>query len=373
MKFRIKYAQQVVGLFLLLAALALVIVLVFMGANQRWFARNYTFFSRFSSADGITTGMSVQLKGFEIGKVTGVELNNFNRVRVEISIYEDYYSKIRPDSVLELAVSPLGLGGGSMNLLPGMNMLPPMEERSFLPSSESTLGKALLAQGLVDKPLGNEAISAIISQIEPLLIEVRATASGVTRLLGNINGAVEGKVGNEISTLLGEVQRTLVTVEQVLSTTGGNTNTLLVSSQDLLANLNGITGNVENLTSQLQDPKGLVPKLLDPQGSIKTLLDDKNELYNQLSSILGQVNQTLVQVNATVGELKGLTTDVKGLTAYLNRSTPQISGLMEDTKSTLKKTDDVLTGLSNNPLLKGGIPERKAQTSTLQGTRDEDF
>lgn len=366
MKFRIKHAQQVVGFFLLAAALALVVVLVFMGANQRWFARNYTFFSRFSSADGITTGMSVRLKGFEIGTVTGVELNNFNRVRVEISIYEDYYSKIRPDSVLELAVSPLGLGGGSMNLLPGMNMLPPMEERSFLPSSESTLGKTLLAQGLVDKPLGNEAISGIISQIEPLLIEVRATASGVTRLLGNINGAVEGKEGNEISNLLGDVQKTLATVDQVLSTTSGNTNTLLVSSQDLLANLNGITGNVENLTSQLQDPRGLVPKLLDPQGSLKTLLDDKNELYNQLASILGQVNQTLVQVSATVGELKGLT-------AYLNRSTPQISGLMEDTKSTLKKTDDVLTGLSNNPLLKGGIPERKAQTSTVQGTRDEDF
>ena len=69
MKFRIKHAQQVVGFFLLTAALALVVVLVFMGANQRWFARNYSFFSRFSSAEGITTGMSVRLKGFEIGNV----------------------------------------------------------------------------------------------------------------------------------------------------------------------------------------------------------------------------------------------------------------------------------------------------------------
>jgi len=366
MKFRIKHAQQVVGFFLLLAGLALVVVLVFMGANQRWFARSYTFFSRFSSAEGITTGMSVRLKGFEIGKVSRVELSNFNRVRVDVSIFEEYYPKIRPDSVLELSVSPLGLGAGSMNLLPGMNMLPPMEEHSFLPSSESLLGKALLAQGLVDKPLGNEAIASIIAQIEPLLIEVRATASGVTRLLGNINGAVEGKSGNQVAVLLAEVQKTLSTVDQVLSTTGSNTNTLLVSSRDLLSNLNGITGDVQHLTSQMQDPKGLVPKLLDPQGSLKTLLDDKNELYNQLSTILTQVNRTLVQVNDTVA-------DLRGLTMYLNRSTPQISGLMEDTKSTLKKTDDVLTGLSNNPLLKGGIPEKKAQTSTLRGSRDEDF
>jgi len=366
MKFRIKFAQQVVGVFLLAAALALVVVLVFMGANQRWFARNYVFFSRFSSAEGLTTGMSVRLKGFEIGKVSGVQLNNFNRVRVEVSIFEDYYTKIRPDSVLELAVSPLGLGSGSMNLLPGLNQLPPMEERSFLPSSESTLGKSLLAQGLVDKPLGNEAIAGIISQIEPLLNEVRSTATGVTRLLGNINGAVEGKSGNQIAVLLGEVQKTLATVDQVLSATGNNTNTLLVSSQDLLKNLNGITGNVEHLTSQLQDPTGLVPKLLDPKGSLKTLLDDKNDLYNQLSGILTQVNRTLVQVTSTVADLKGLTT-------YLNPSTSQIPGLLEDTQSTLKKAGDVMEGLSNNPLLKGGIPERKAQTSTLQGQRDESF
>jgi len=359
MKFRIKYAQQVVVLFLLVSVLALVVVLVFMAAIQRWFAKNYTYFSRFSSADGITTGMSVKLKGFEIGKVAGVQLNNFNRVRVEISIYEDYYDKIRPDSVLELATSPIGLGGGTMNLLPGLNQLPPMEERSFLPSSESTLGRSLMAQGLVDKPEGNEAIAGIIAQVEPLLVEVRNTAAGVTRLLGNINGAVEGSKNNSVAQLLTEVQATLATVDSVLSTTGTNTNTLLVSSRDLLANLNGITGNIDHLTGQLQDPRGLVPKLLDPQGSLKSLLDDKNVLFDQLTHILAQVD-------ATLGE-------VKTLTAYLNRQTPQISGLMADTQTTLKKTDDVMEGLSNNPLLKGGITDKKTPTTTLQGRRDESF
>jgi phospholipid/cholesterol/gamma-HCH transport system substrate-binding protein len=253
-----------------------------------------------------------------------------------------------------------------MNLLPGLNMLPPMEEHSFLPSSESVLGQSLLAQGLVDRPQNTGAINGIIAQIEPLLAEVRSTATGVTRLLGNINGAVEGRSGNQIFQLLTDVQKTLGTVDTVLTSTSSNTNTLLVSSQDLMKNLNGITGNVNRLTSQLQDPKGIVPKLLDPQGSLKTLLDDKNQLYNQITDILGQVNHTLAQVTDTVANLKGLTN-------YLNRSTPQISGLLEDTKTTLKKTGDVMEGLSNNPLLKGGIPPVKPQTSTVQGQRDEDF
>lgn len=352
MKFRIKHAQQVVGFFLVAAALTLIAVLVFMGANQRWFDRNYVFFSRFSSAEGISTGMSVRLKGFEIGKVTGVQLNNFNRVRVEVSIFEDYYPKIRPDSVLELSVSPLGLGSGSMNLLPGLNMLPPMEERSFLPSTESTLGKALLAQGVVDKPLSNDAIQGIISQIEPMLIEVRGTVAGVTKVLTEVDAALKGRPDSVLGNTLADANKVLNNIDLFLTQKNQE-------SSVLIGNLNTITADFARMTSQLQDPKGLIPKLLDPQGSLKTLLDDKNVLFDQLTQILGQVNSSLAEV--------------KGLTAYLNRSTPQISGLMEDTKNTLKKTDDVLTGLSNNPFLKGGIPERKAQTSTLQGARDEEF
>jgi phospholipid/cholesterol/gamma-HCH transport system substrate-binding protein len=363
MKFRIKHAQQVVGFFLLASFLALAVVLFFMGANQRWFARNYMFFSRFSSAEGIVLGMPVQLRGFEIGKVSGFELNSFNRVKVDIAIYENYYAKIRPDSVLELSVSPIGIGGGTMKLLPGMNMLPPMEENSFLPSSDSTLGKALMAEGLVDKPQDSGAIPGIIAQIEPALVDIRATAQGVTKLLGQFSSAVAGKAGGgEITTIVEQIKTDLENMDKVLSTVataGANTNTLLVSSRDLIANLNSISGNISNLTAQMQDPKGLVPKLLDPQGSFKTLLDDKNQLYNQ-------INQILSQVNATLGEVKGLAT-------YLNQSTPQITGLVEDATSTIKKTGDVMDGLKNNPLIKGGIPEVKPQTSTPQGQRDENF
>jgi len=352
MRFRIKHAQQVVGFFLLAGVLALAAVLVFMGANQRWFARNYSFYSRFNSADGITVGMPVKLKGFEIGKVTEVELTYSNRVRVNVDIYSDYYSKIRPDSVLDLAVSPLGIGGGTMNLLPGINSLPSMEENSFLPSSDTILGKNLMAQNLVDRPQVNDAVANIINQVAPVLTNVRAATEQVTIALRDYNGAIEGKANNQISGILNDSRNTLTKVETAITTSLGNADTLM-------GNLNSIAGNVDRLTSQLQDARGLIPKLLDPQGSLKTLLDDKNVLFNQINSILGQVNSTLVEV--------------KSLTAFLNRSTPQISSLVEDARQTIKKTGDVMEGLSNNPILRGGIPEQKPQASNVQGQRDESF
>jgi phospholipid/cholesterol/gamma-HCH transport system substrate-binding protein len=227
-----------------------------------------------------------------------------------------------------------------------------MEENSFLPSSDSTLGKALMAQNLVDKPQVNDQIKGILDQVAPLLVDLRTTSNSVTRILNDVSSAVEGKSNNQIAALLTEARDTISQVVTIVNTSAGKAN-------DLMTGLNSVTSRVDALMAQIQDPRGLIPKLFDPQGSLKTLLDDKNVLFNQITSILGQVNSTLIEV--------------KGLTAYLNRSTPQISSLVEDARQTIKRTGDVMEGLSNNPILRGGIPEQKPQASTIQGQRDESF
>ena len=341
MRFRIRFAQQVVGFFILVALATLVVVLILMGLNQRWFDRGYRFYSRFQSADGLTPGMPIHLRGFEIGKVTSVDLNSNNRVNVVLQIYSEYYDKVKPNSVLELQQGTFGIGGG-LNFLPGKNLLPPMEPDSFLPSTDTLLGKNLLAQGLVDQPSNNDQMSAILA-------EVQTTLSSVNLLINNVNSAIDGASNNQLSGLLQGVTATLRSLDSVLTE----------SAHGLVPNLSAITANLAHLSSQLQDPKGLIPKLLDPKGSLATILNDNNQLYNEVQSILDQVNQTLVQV--------------RGLTQYLNQSTPQITGVIEDTRTTLKKADDVMTGLANNPLLKGGIPEKKPQNATFHDLRDEDF
>ena len=94
-----------------------------------------------------------------------------------------------------------------MNLLPGQNMLPAMEENSFLPSSDTTLGKALEAQSLVDKPQVNDQIKSIIDQVAPLPGGPADDGSSVTRVLNDVQfSTVEGKSNNQIAGLLTEAQ-----------------------------------------------------------------------------------------------------------------------------------------------------------------------
>ena len=131
MKFRIRYADQLVGVFLLLAVLAIAVILVFLGINQRWFAKDYQFRSRFDSASGLSVGMPIMLKGFEIGKIERIELNDDNQVDVLFSVQDTYYDKVLPNSVLELTSSPIGLGV-TLNFYPA----PGRDSRS--PSSRSS-------------------------------------------------------------------------------------------------------------------------------------------------------------------------------------------------------------------------------------------
>src|SRR6056297_750641 len=100
MKFKIRFADQIVGVFVFLAILALAGILILMGFNQRWFAKDYFFTSRFQSAEGLKPGMAINLKGFQIGSVDSIMLNDDNTVEIEFHIYDIYWEKVKQNSVL---------------------------------------------------------------------------------------------------------------------------------------------------------------------------------------------------------------------------------------------------------------------------------
>ncbi len=54
--------------------------------------------------------MPIMLKGFEIGKISRISLNDQNEVDVRFSVEDTYYDRVQPNSVLELTSSPIGLG-----------------------------------------------------------------------------------------------------------------------------------------------------------------------------------------------------------------------------------------------------------------------
>jgi phospholipid/cholesterol/gamma-HCH transport system substrate-binding protein len=382
MKFRIRFAEQVVGMFVLLAIVAVAAILIFVGINQRWFARNYSFASRFDSGAGLSVGMPLMLKGFEIGKVTKVSLNTQNQVDIELSIQDTYYDKVLPHSVIELASSPIGLGV-TLRFHPGAEPGPPMEEDSFIPSLSTPEGRDLAERGLVVIPRGEDVIGSVISQVNPLLEDVRTTLGQIKRLVANVDTALAGK-GGPMGDAIAGLASTPARVNRVVDDTGARVadittrvNSVLdkidTVSTDLIeisratkgtlgtlsTNLESITANLKQTSEGLRETRGLATRLLDPKGSLETILNDQNALYKQVDGALASTNAVIAQVRSFV--------------EYINSTRPQISTILEKGRDTLDQGRDVLEAVKNNPLLRGGVPEQLPQTSTLKSYRDEEF
>jgi phospholipid/cholesterol/gamma-HCH transport system substrate-binding protein len=92
---------------------------------------------------------------------------------------------------------------------------------------------------------------------------------------------------------------------------------------------------------------------------VATFLDDNNRLYNQIEGLLDDAV-------ASMGE-------VKNFSSILSTARPQILELLEEGREAVKLGQDVLEGLRNNPLLRGGITPRLRTPTTQQGYRDEVF
>lgn len=375
MKFRIRHADQIVGIFVILAFVLLASILVVMGGRQRWFARDYPYVSRFPSSTGLAAGTSILYKGFQIGRIRQVSLNGENEVDVSFVIFDTYVDRVRENSILELVISPIGLGN-QLLFHPGRSDKP-LEERSFIPSLESPEGRRIVAQNLVDRPPKDDTITRLISNVNPLIENVNATVVQLERALGQVNDAVAGTGSGPVADSLRDASAIIAQVNETVGSAGPRVDRMMadvegslpmilarvessIDSVKALAESAVVIGkNFEATSEALRDPTGLVPRLLDPKGSLKTFLDDGDRLFNRVDNSLAEVEQAL-------GNLEGST-------AALAAQMPRIAATIDDARAAIVSAQDVLEGLKNNPLLRGGIPERVNPQAAPTSLRTTDF
>lgn len=364
MKLRYRFANQVVGVFVILALGLTVALLVLLGANQRWFRKNYEYYAHFDTASDISVGMPITFRGFTIGRVTTFSLTEDNAVNVDFYIQEEYIDKVREDSLIELRTS--ALGGGQLVFHQGRRPSDPPPEGSEIPRYDSKTGVRLRAENLVIDLRDTDPINQALGRLDPILANVDSVLSNLGTLAVELNAALRGVgdgpvagalTGIELS--VAQLQGTIVRVNTVIDDTGRQIN-------DLLERVAVIADNLETTTRALRDPTGLVTDLLDPKGSLATLLDDDNQLFDQIMSIINNLETSIRSLTESIA-------DVQKFTAYLNTTQPQISGILEEGRQVLDTGQDVLEGLRNNPLLRGGIPEEREQQTTFQSIRDEEF
>jgi phospholipid/cholesterol/gamma-HCH transport system substrate-binding protein len=335
MTFKFRYADRIVGIFVLIAILFVVFMLVIAGLNRQWFAHQYHYTTRFTSAAGLSVGKSISFKGVDIGEIKAFRLNEENLVDAEFVIYEEYIDKLKPDSVLQLATNPLGIGGGLI-LRPGANTRPSPAEGSFIPSTQLPEGLGLIESGKVTEDGGSDIIGELMAGVPQLLSHIDEAVLGINDLVGTLNLSLKGeKPYGALGAVLSEAEQLIVQVDTLVA-------------------------QVSTLLESITKPEDLLPALVGNEGIAGGLFSNDAEFYGEITGITDELLGSLVNLNS--------------LTCSLNSYSPQIDLLLTKISTAITRAEDVLESLANNPLLRDGVEERIALPATGGSTiREEEF
>ena len=341
MKFKIKYADQIVGTLSLIAIAALIFIIFLIGSKQKWFVPKHPYYTVVSSGSNVSEGMAIQYKGFGIGKVKNITLDEKDQVIVNFYISDEYINRITEGSIIELSVSPIGLGS-SIIFHPGVSSQI-MEDESLIPEKSSDQGKKNIRERKVILSEQTDSITSIVNSASDLVKDI-------DHLVRQISGILDGRMQNSpIAQTLNNVNTILKQISAFLS---GDDSVPISGITDGLNNsinqLNSILGDVGNLTEQLQDPQGLIPKLIESE-----------EAKGAIDGLFLTLNQTM--------------TDINGISSSLGNTMPQITVILTQVQTLIKQVQDVVISLKNNPLIKGNSQERTEKASATPKLREENF
>jgi len=341
MKLKILSTDQIVGLVIILALASLAFVIVMLGQAQRWFAKDMDFRTELSTAEGLSKNMAIQYKGFTIGNVTNFKLNKETEmVDVFLTIHEDYTGMVTEGSIVELQVGFISLLGSQFLFHPGKGKDP--LKGNLIPALDSDDAKELIRREMATITPSDDSIARILNQVNSLL-------GGVNLLLADLNADLgpDESHTTDIGKLIGGISTTVNDIPQILdSTIDGVLNPVLAELRPLL-------NHVDDLLATLNEPGGIIT-MLDSDGAL-------NETIGSLPDLIGSLNDA-------IAPLPGLLENLDNTTASLPSQLPT---LLSQLRTVLRSVDDVLIGLANNPLLRGGVPERPVTQTT--GPRDIRF
>ncbi len=128
--------EKIAGLFVVGTFGVLVATFAVLALQQGWLKPKVHLQTELAAADGIRKGTSVHMAGLKVGVVSQVQLKSQGGVRVHFKVQQDYFDKIRADSVVT-STRPFVIGEKILEISVGSESSPQRIAGSLLPFEAS--------------------------------------------------------------------------------------------------------------------------------------------------------------------------------------------------------------------------------------------
>jgi len=406
---RLNRMERFVGLFVLLAAVLMVVGFCYYLYNQAqrrgWFEVRAHYFTYADSGEGIVAGDTVKLMGFEVGHITRVfamparGTNAMHNVEIDFEVVGENYKYIWTNSTATLKDSGF-LGKREIDITRGTGTnaytvyaVYPLKESSLAEiTSSDHFDKLRFAEELSDgtnviiRPWWliktNMANLSTLGITQLWTFDTTRPTKSLTaiwdqdqhRYLPFYKTNMYMLTPDEPPALMVRAQALVSQVEIALPNFLQITNRIdgiLSNSEQLTSNLNVIAENLRPTVANLATITG---HLKDPHGSLGEWLIPTN-INEQLGLTLLNANGALTNVNGTVTNvntnLTALFEDVSrsldnlaSITSNLNNQVQANSNMLTQISDIVVHSDQFIQGLKHHWLLRSAFKDRKTKTKT---------
>lgn len=232
---------------------------VFSGSNR--------FYAIYQSVDGLAVSKPVLVNGFQIGRVSKMELRDNGHTVVEFKIDDQY--KVPTNTMARLV---------STDLLGGKAIVFELGNSQELAQDKDTL-RADVAGSLA------ESLQPIQKKAENLMIKLDSSLASINRIMNpnferNVDRSFES-IANSLQTLEGTTKK----IDNIVASQTGHINGILTNAEAVSLNLKNTTNGLTGVTANFQRFSGDLAN-----SNIKQTLDNANKAVANLEQVISNVN-----------------------------------------------------------------------------------
>ncbi len=338
----LKRVNRVVGIFVLLAAVIILLSLAYAARVQRWFSpgKRIEVLLPTQGSFGLSPGADVVMLGAPAGRVldVGFKPGEEGRMRAEIEIRSDFAAFVRQDSKGTIRKKFGVAGDAFMEVSRGHGAELPEKDATITSTADEVPTELL--QVLVDElrrgvvPAVEEARVGIHEWTE-LGRGLRADDGGLMRFLAALRSVTE-----DIEQGRGTIGR-LARDEEL----GERVERLVVGLEETVT---GLKLTVENLARASSD---LAEFARVARGESEAL-----------PGLTNQVRESLTRLDGLLGDFRNVLSDAPAMVRDLRQSAAALPALVLQAQETLREAERLIEGLQRHWLFRGSVPPEATPT-----------
>lgn len=339
--------EKVVGTFIIGVTLLLMTTLVVIGRGKDWFETYRVYYTTFNETYNLQANAAVKLFKADIGKVKEISLTN-NRVRVKLLILDQYASRIRQDAVA-VVESPTFIGSEYISVIPGSQDAPLIPENGDIPSREKRSITDIMAEFEIEKTA--KIVVKTIQDLSDLAQKLSDTKGPLWASLDNIN-----KISANMEQITSELKA------------GKGPMGALLKSEDLLQK---IVNNIESLGEILRSIQTTVAQAPGTMDLVQENLSTFKQAGQSVQARVEQVRMILDDIKQAATDLHVITENIRTGSKQVPRITTNFRDGVQEIRQGVEQINRVVDSLQKNVFIRSNLPAEPGPGSTETGARPD--